>query len=86
MTTSSSSFEDNLPLFQSESEWNPEQVASWLREVQPEYEEESKLFHEAEISGKALPMMDRSCLEDIGITSIGKQLTILGHIKQLLGL
>ncbi|CAH3039189.1 unnamed protein product, partial [Porites lobata] len=37
------------------------------------------------ISGKALPMMDRSCLKDIGITSIGKQLTILGHIKQLLG-
>ena len=40
---------------------------------------------EAEISGKALPMIDRSCLKHIGITSIGKQLTILALIKQLSG-
>ena len=40
---------------------------------------------EAEISGKALAMIDRSCLKDIGITPIDKQLTILALIKQLLG-
>lgn len=42
-------------------------------------------FLEAEISGRALAMVDRQCLKDIGIAVIGKQLTILGCIKELLG-
>lgn len=84
MATSSFCEEENLPLSHSESEWNPEQVAKWLRRVQPEYEEEARLFEKAEITGKALAIVDRQCLKDIGIASIGKQLTILGCIKELM--
>ncbi|KAL9976595.1 hypothetical protein ACROYT_G013916 [Oculina patagonica] len=37
-----------------------------------------------EISGKTLALVDRQCLKDIGIVSIGKQLAVLACIKELL--
>ena len=39
---------------------------------------------ESDISGKTLTLVDRQCLKDIGLGSIGKQLTILSCIKELL--
>lgn len=38
----------------------------------------------SEISGKTLSLVDRQCLKDIGIESIGKQLAVLACIKELL--
>jgi len=46
--------------------------------------EEAQLLQKSEISGGTLTMVDRACLRDINITSVGKQLTILRCIQELL--
>ena len=41
---------------------------------------------DAEITGIALKMLDRTCLKDMGIKSLGKQLQILSRVKDLIGM
>lgn len=43
-------------------------------------------YVDADISGVALKMLDRSCLKEMGITSLWKQLQILSHVKGLIGM
>ena len=38
----------------------------------------------AEISGLGLKMIDRVCLKEMGIQSLGKQLSILSRVKDLI--
>ncbi|XP_078356129.1 uncharacterized protein LOC144640939 [Oculina patagonica] len=65
-------------------EWSPAELASWLNKQHPDLEPEASLLQENEISGKTLALVDRQCLKDIGIVSIGKQLAVLACIKELL--
>lgn len=46
----------------------------------------TSFYTEAEISGIALKMVDRTCLKEMGVKSIGKQLQILSLLKDLLGM
>ncbi|XP_068672413.1 uncharacterized protein [Montipora foliosa] len=64
-------------------EWSPAEVASWLNSHHPDLKDEARLLQDNEISGKTLALVDRQCLKDIGIGSIGKQLAVLACIKQL---
>jgi len=57
--------------------WSEEQVCEWLRASDPAFESYVESFRDNHIDGRALALLSREDLADIGVKSVGHRLAIL---------